>query len=72
MLAAERFEAAFQHAAQGLLDQVAGDEGRGIDGAFLLAAAADPPGFGRRIARLRAGSHDRGRDAFHRVPILPR
>jgi hypothetical protein len=40
VLAAEGFEALFQHAAQGLLDQIAGDEGWGIDGAFLLAAAA--------------------------------
>ena len=42
VLAAERFEALFQHAAQRLLDHVAGDEGGGIDRAFLLAAAFAP------------------------------
>jgi hypothetical protein len=44
VLSAEGFEALLQDAAQRLLHQVAGDEGGGIDGAFLLAAAA---GLGR-------------------------
>jgi hypothetical protein len=38
VLLAQRFEALFQHAAQRLADDVARDEGRGIDRAFLLAA----------------------------------
>ena len=46
VLAAERFEALLQHPAQGLLDQVAGDEGGRIDRAFLFAAAACPAGLG--------------------------
>ena len=45
VLAAEGFEAVLQDAAQRLLDQIAGDEGGGIDGAFLLAAAADLAGL---------------------------
>jgi len=43
-LEAEGVEAGLQDIAEGLLDEVAGDEGGGIDGAFLLAAAA---GFDR-------------------------
>jgi len=47
VLAAEGVEAGLQHAAEGLLDQVAGDEGGGIDGAFLFAAAAGLDGIRR-------------------------
>jgi hypothetical protein len=44
VLAAEGVEAGLEHAAQGLLDEVAGDEGGGIDGTFLFAAATDGSG----------------------------
>ena len=37
MLLAQCLEALFQHAAQCLADDVAGDEGWGIDRAFLFA-----------------------------------
>ncbi len=39
VLAAEGFEAVLQDAAEGLADDVAGDEGRRVERAFLLAAA---------------------------------
>ena len=57
MNAAEGFEAVLQDAAEGLLDQVAGDEGGGVDGAFLFAATAG-------LARInRGGPVERSRVA---------
>ncbi len=47
VLAAEGLEAGLEDAAQGLLDEVAGDEGGGIDRAFLLAAVAGFPSRAR-------------------------
>ena len=73
VLAAERFEALLQHAAQRLLDQVAGDEGGGIDRAFLFAAAARlcRP---RQVAQVsdlpyRAGFQPAGRAGDDALPL---
>jgi hypothetical protein len=41
VLLAQRFEALFQYAAQRLGDNVAGDEGGGMDSALLLATVAN-------------------------------
>ena len=55
LLLAERFEAPFQHAAQSLLDDVAGDEGGSVKRAFLLA-----PAFGLAVIRRDGAGKDFG------------